>query len=182
MPCARRHKTRLQEPEHRQKKPEHAALRGTFVRPRHPHRAAARAEPRAKYFILQRCGENVFTWYGFCDGSLRRNGRKDDNRGGWSAMICNAKGKCLFGIYGPNPHSFPTAFNAELLAVIMMLSVCTPPITIWTGNQAVVDGWISGKAWPTGSCKTAADSCRRFWWHIKNLRTKHKWARVEILK
>ena len=77
-------------------------------------------------------------------------------------MICDAKGKCLFGIYGPNPHSFPTAFNAELLAVIMVLSVCTPPITIWTDNQAVVDGWLAGKAWTTGSCKTAADLWRRF--------------------
>ena len=97
-------------------------------------------------------------------------------------MICDAKGKCLFGIYGPNPHCFPTAFNAEMLAVIRMLMFCTPPIRIWTDNQAVVDGWLIGEAWTTGSGKTAADLWRQFWFHIKSLRTKHQGARVDILK
>ena len=54
-------------------------------------------------------------------------------------MICESGGNVLFGIYGPNPHHFPTAHNGKLLAVIMMLRCCTPPITIWTDNQGVVD-------------------------------------------
>ena len=77
-------------------------------------------------------------------------------------MICDSGGNVLFGIYGPNPHHFPTAHNGELLAAIMMLRFCTPPITIWTDNQGVVDGWLAGQAWTTGSRKNTADLWREF--------------------
>ena len=61
------------------------------------------------------------------DGSLRRHGGRDDNRGGWAVAVCNAKGLVMYGMYGPNPHEFPTAFNTELLAVIMVLRRPPPP-------------------------------------------------------
>ena len=86
----------------------------------------------------------------------------------------------LFGMYGPNPHMFPTAFNAELLAVIMLLRYCTPPIVIYTDNQAVVDGWKAGEAWTTRSAKSAADLWREFWFLINGFRSLAHHALSEI--
>ena len=98
-------------------------------------------KPRMEIRYVGGAENKIFTVYGFCDGSMKRRGFMDDNRGVWAAVICDAQGNLLFGIYGTIPHMFPTAFNAELLAVIMFPRLCTPPITIYTDNQAVVNGW-----------------------------------------
>ena len=108
-------------------------------------------------FVGNRDGGELYTGYIFTDGSMRRFGRRQDNRGGWAAIVCDSKGLVLYGMYGPNPHEFPTAFNAELLAVVMVLRRGTPPMKIHTDNQSVVDGWRAGRAWTTGSGKTCAD-------------------------
>ena len=46
-------------------------------------------KPLPKICYFNCAGGKIFTVWGFCDGSLRRKGRRDDNRGCWSAMICD---------------------------------------------------------------------------------------------
>ena len=77
----------------------------------------------------------------------------------------------LHGIYGPNPHPFPTAFNRELLAVVMVLRKATPPLTIYTDNQAVVDGCHAGKRATTHSAKPEADLWYEFWCLIEDFKS-----------
>ena len=83
--------------------------------------------------------DEIFTGYAYTDGSLRRRGGKDDIRGGWSCVIVDARGNLLYGMYGPSPHPFPSSFNSELLAVIMLLRRATAPLVVHTDNQAVID-------------------------------------------
>ena len=113
-------------------------------------------------FIGGRDTDEFVHGYVYTDGSLRLRGRRDDNRGGWSCVMVDNKGNILHGMYGPNPHQFPTAFNSELLAVIMALRRGIAPLTIHADNQAVIDGWIAGEAWTTASSKNSADLCREF--------------------
>ena len=82
-------------------------------------------------------------------------------------MIVDARGNLLYGMYGPNPHPFPTAFNSELLAVIMLLRRATAPLVVHTDNQAVIDGWRAGKRRTTASSNASADLWRDFWFCLE---------------
>ena len=79
-----------------------------------------------------------------------------------------------YGMYGPNPHEFPTARNAELLAVVMALRRGTPPIKFHTDNQAAIDGWLAGEAWTTASGKTCADLWIDVWFLATAWRIAHR--------
>ncbi len=92
-------------------------------------------KPQFRFIGVWDIGE-LFIGYAYTDGSLRRRGGKDDIRGGWSCVIVDARGNLLYGMYGPNPHPFPTAFNSELLAVVMLLRRATAPLVVHTDNQA----------------------------------------------
>ena len=73
------------------------------------------------------------------------------------------EGKASILIYGPNQHSFPTAFNGELLAVVQLLQHATPPLIIYIDNQTVIDGWRSGREWCTNGERATADLWREIW-------------------
>ena len=127
-------------------------------------------KPKLQFrFIGNLDSGELFTGYIYTDGSMRKHGGVDDNRGGWAVVVVTAKGKVTFGMYGPNPHEFPTAFNAELLAVIMALRRGMPPMKIHTDSDTLVKGWLAGKDWTTRSDNTCADMWVEFWWLIEFL-------------
>ena len=121
-------------------------VHGVTVRPPRARR------PKLQFrFVGRTDGGELFTGYAYTDGSLRRRGGKDDIRGGWSCVIVDARGRLLYGMYGPNPHPFPSSFNSELLAVIMLLRRATAPLVVHTDNQSVIDGWRAGRRKTTAS-------------------------------
>ena len=48
-------------------------------------------------------------------------------------------GKIVFGLYGPCPDPFPTAFRAELRAVVHVLSTAVDYTVIKTDCKSVAD-------------------------------------------
>ena len=85
--------------------------------------------------------------------------------------MVDGSGAVIGGLYGPCPDHYPTAFRAELRAVIELLMLAMPPIQIWTDNQAVVDGWRRGRTWCCASTRSAADLWMRFWAKIEDIGT-----------
>ena len=111
----------------------------------------------------------VATGSAFTDGALRGRAPKAARRAGWAWVVTDEVGDVVFGLYGPCPDPFPTAFRAELRAVCELLSVAVPPLTVWIDNQEVLDGWAKGKQWCTASARTAADLWRWFLHKIEDI-------------
>lgn len=84
-------------------------------------------------------------------------------RAGWAAVLVNAIGQVLFGIYGTCNDVFPSALRAELWAVERILSLTLPPLTICIDNQGVLDGIAKGRAWCCSANRPAADLWRTIW-------------------
>ena len=85
-------------------------------------------------------GDFTFTGLGFTDGALVGGAAPTARRAGWAAVLVDESGKVIAGLYGPCPDAFPTSLRAELQAVVQMLRLALPPLTIWVDNKAVVDG------------------------------------------
>ena len=80
--------------------------------PLYVHGVAARPPRRRRpklhfRFVGRTDSGDLFTGYAYTDGSLRRRGGKDDLRGGWSCVIVDARGRLLYGMYGPRIRSLP---------------------------------------------------------------------------
>ena len=99
----------------------------------------------------------------FTDGAMRGRAPIAARRAGWAWVIVDERGDVIYGLHGPCPDPFPTAFRAELRAVCELLFVVTPPITIWVDNKEVLDGISKGKQWCCSSARQAADLWRTFW-------------------
>ena len=95
-------------------------------------------------------------------------------------MLVDEAGLVIAGIYGPCPDAFPTALRAELQAVIQILRMALPPLTIWVDNQGVVDGWAKGKVWCCSSARPAADLWVQFWRLVEDIGTEE--LRIEKCK
>ena len=117
-------------------------------------------------------GNFVATGRAFTDGALKGRAPKAARRAGWAWVVTDEVGDVVFGLYGPCPDPFPTAFRAELRAVCELLTVAVPPLTIWIDNQEVLDGWAKGKQWCTASARTAADLWRWFWHKMEDIDSK----------
>jgi ribonuclease HI len=126
-------------------------------------------------FISRWCGGRVpggdftFTGQGFTDGAMRGRAPKCSRRAGWAAILVDVNGLIIAGLYGTCGDRFPTAFRAELRAVVQMLRHALPPLTIWTDNSGVVDGWTNGREWCCSSARSAADLWREFWWILGDM-------------
>ena len=104
-----------------------------------------------------------FTGDAFTDGALRGGGPRRARRSGWAAVLVTGCGKVIGGIYGPCPDAFPSSLRAELWAILHVLQMAIPPLTIWTDSQGAVDGWEKGKDWACAACRPAADLWRQIW-------------------
>ena len=119
--------------------------------------------------VIRPCGgrslpsDFTFTGVAFTDGAMKGRAPKAARRAGWACVLVDDSGLVIGGLYGSRPDHYPTAFRAELRAVIELLMLAVPPLHIWTDNQAVVDGWHRGKAWCCASTRSAADLWMRFW-------------------
>jgi len=105
----------------------------------------------------------TFTGHGFTDGALRGGATIRCWRSGWAAVLVSDCGKVIAGLYGPCPDPFPSSLRAELWAILMMLRLALPPLTIWTDSAGAVDGWFKGKEWCCSSSRPAADLWRSIW-------------------
>jgi len=92
-------------------------------------------------------------------------------RAGWACVLVNGEGQVIAGLYGPCPDTFPTSLRAELRAVIQLLTLALPPLTIYVDNKGVVDGWANGRTWCCSSARPAADIWREFWRRIDDIGT-----------
>ena len=72
-------------------------------------------------------------------------------------------------MYGPCPDVNPSSLRAELWAVIQILTLAVPPLTVWVDNKTVVDGWAKGPEWCCRSARPAADLWREFWRRIDDI-------------
>ena len=54
-------------------------------------------------------------------------------------------------------------FRAELTAVLSVLRIAIPPLSIHVDNAQVVQGFIKGRGWCTNSKSCAADLSRTIW-------------------
>ena len=105
----------------------------------------------------------------FTDGAMRGRAPRSARRAGWAWVIVDDDGQVIFGLYGPCPDPFPTAFRAELRAVCELLIIAVPPLTIWIDNKEVLDGWSKGKQWCCSSSRSAADLWTTFWNKIDDI-------------
>ena len=114
-------------------------------------------------FVIRWCGgvepgrEFTFTGQGFTDGAMIGNAPKAARRAGWAAVLFNDEAKIIAGLYCTCPDACPTSLRAELWAVIQMLTLALPPLTIWVDNKEVVDGWGRGRTWCCAAVRPAAD-------------------------
>eukprot|EP00972_Heterocapsa_arctica_P031709 4670412-Heterocapsa_arctica.AAC.1 len=84
-------------------------------------------------------------------------------RAGWACVLTDDTGAVIDGLYGTCPDPYPSSLRAEIWAVVEMLRLAVPPLTVWVDNQGVVDGWARGWQWCCASARPAADLWRRFW-------------------
>ena len=105
----------------------------------------------------------------FTDGAMRGRAPKSARRAGWAWVVVDESGQIVYGLFGPCPDPFPTAFRAELRAVCELLMIAVPPLTIHTDNKEVLDGWCKGRQWCTSSARSAADLWRWFWDKIEDI-------------
>ena len=105
----------------------------------------------------------------FTDGAMRGRAPKYARRAGWSWVVVDDEGQVIFGLYGPCPDPFPTAFRAELRAVCELLMMAVPPLTVWIDNSEVLDGWSRGRHWCCSSSRSAADLWTIFWNKIQDI-------------
>ena len=68
-----------------------------------------------------------------------------------------------WGRFGTVSERHTTIFRTELHAAVEALRLATPPVTIHTDNQQLVDGWKAGKRWCCASNRDGADLWRSFW-------------------
>ena len=109
----------------------------------------------------------------FTDGALKGRAPRAARRAGWAWVVADPAGDVTFGLYGPCPDPYPTAFRAELRAVCELLMVAVPPLTIWVDNQEVLDGWAKGRKWCVASARTAADLWKWFWNKIDDIESEN---------
>ena len=53
-------------------------------------------------------------------------------------MLVDDAGDTVSGLYGLGPDAFPSAFRAKLWAVVQLLHLAMPPVTIRVHSQGVV--------------------------------------------
>ena len=132
-------------------------------------------QPKAPRHEVRCCGGRqppdgfVATGNAFTDGAMRCNAPKSARRAGWAWVIVDDAGDVIFGLHGPCPDAFPTAFRAELRAVCELLMMVVPPITVWIDNQELLDGHAKGKEWCCSSARAAADLWRTFWHKLDDI-------------
>ena len=90
-------------------------------------------------------------------------------RAGWACILADEDGDVIAGLYGPCPDAFPSSLRAELWAVIHILTLAVPPLTVWVDNKTVVDGWGKGPEWCCDSSRPAADLWQEFWRRIRDI-------------
>jgi len=131
--------------------------------------------PPAPHLVVRPCGgialpsDFTFTGQAFTDGAMRGRAPKVARRAGWACVLVNEDGQVIAGLYGPCPDLFPTSLRAELWAVIQLLHLALPPITIWVDNKGVVDGWARGRVWCCSSARPAADLWLQFWRLVEDI-------------
>ena len=126
-------------------------------------------DPRVPTFQWRWCGgreppdDFSFTGVCFTDGAMRHRNPVRARRAGWAAVLVDPNGLIIAGVYGPCAERFVSAGRAELTAIVRVLRMAIPPLTIYTDNQGVLDGIAKGPLWCCASSRPAADLWREFW-------------------
>jgi ribonuclease HI len=125
-------------------------------------------------FVARWCGGVVVADFSFSgdvytDGALRGGSRKGTERSGWAAVMIDAQGLVVGGIYGTCPDHLPSSLRAELWAVLQVLRHACPPVTMWVDNAAVVSGFAKGQVWCCSSSRPAADLWCKIWSKVDDL-------------
>ncbi len=112
--------------------------------------------------------ERVMTGEVYTDGASRGPFWRAA-RAGWAAVALDHEGKWVATLSGTLGGPHVSAFRAELKAVLEVLRIALPPITIYCDNAAVVRGFANGKDGCISSRARGADLWRRVWFLLDEL-------------
>ena len=87
----------------------------------------------------------------------------------WAAVLLNKEGGWIWTMSGTIEEEHSTSYRAELKAVLEVLRIAVPPLTIYCDNLEVVKGRRKGKAWCTAAKKDCADVWRDIWFYLEDL-------------
>jgi hypothetical protein len=110
--------------------------------------------------------EGLFTGDTFTDGSMKSKFRRG-GQCGWAGVSWTAgAATASMARWGPMPSQLPVQkriLRAELWALLEVLRVCCPPLTIHCDNATVVSGIERGRGWCCSARRPHADVWRHIW-------------------
>ena len=110
----------------------------------------------------------VATGEAYTDGSSK-GGHWRITRAGWAFVVVDSEGRWRWTAKGTVAGLDCSSFRAELQALLEVLRVTVPPLTIYVDNQAVVDGVNKGEEWCTRSGASCAVLWKKVWAILKDL-------------
>ena len=145
-----------------------------------------RADPSAEWVFRPPPGNTLVyevppDWDGILTGHVYTDGSKDGPtmwaQCGWGwhappAQEGQENARPGLAAYGAMPCTLPVQHQikrAELWAILQVLQVGSPPLTVHTDHMAVLQGAARGAKWCTAAARAHADVWRDIWFRIEDL-------------
>ena len=90
-------------------------------------------------------------------------------RSAWAAVSLGKEGCWIWTMSGTVEEEHSTSYRAELKAVLEVLRIAVPPLTIFCDNLEVVKGRRRGREWCTAAKTDCADVWRDIWFYLDDL-------------
>ena len=87
-------------------------------------------------------------------------------RSAWAAVAYDQQGTWKWTLSGTVAEEHSTSYRAELKALLEVLRIALPPLTIHCDNDQVVQGRLRGKEWCTAATTDCADLGREVWRYL----------------
>ncbi len=99
-------------------------------------------------------------------------------RAGWGVVVLKeGELRVSWKMHGTCPDVYPSAFRAELTAVLNVLRVALPPLRIHVDNAEVVSGFQRGEEWCVAPGRDGGELWREVWARMDDMD-----GQVEVLK
>ncbi len=105
----------------------------------------------------------------YTDGALKGRWRRV-MRGGWGVVVLmEGTMKVAWRMHGTCADLYPSILRAELAAVLNVLRVALPPVTIHVDNAEVVKGFAEGQTWCCEAGRDGGELWREVWRRMDDL-------------
>ena len=108
-------------------------------------------------------GKPFFTGLAATDGSMLNPAPIAARRAGWSAVAVDEQGCVKHALYGVLQVLRPTAYKAELFAMIRLVQNARLPLTVFCDCDSLVQAFAKGAAYCKSGRRKAADLWRELW-------------------